>query len=165
MHTAWMSQIEFRALKTPECAQGTQLPAALVLGEASMTGRMEGSQLAPEISATWAARGAEASGTAALSRNAMRFTCQAPALEASGALFLRPPPLHAVKTVVTQARPRFSAADVEATHHAAQMVQELHFGSASLHVAVAREQFQARYETGDQRVPLLRRQRRRRWRR
>lgn len=75
-----------------------------------MTGRMEGSQLAPEISATWAARCAEASGTAALSRDAMRFTCQAPALEASGALFLRPPPLHAVKTVVTQARPAFPAA-------------------------------------------------------
>ena len=89
----------------PGHAQGTQLPAALVLGEARVTGRMEGSQLAPEITATWAARAAEASGTAALSRDAMRFTCQAPALEASGTLFLRPPPLHAMKSVVTQARP------------------------------------------------------------
>ncbi len=71
-----------------------------------MRGRMEGSHLAPDITASWAAPAAEASGTAALCRDAMRFTCQAPALEASGALFTRPPPLHAVKAVVTQARRR-----------------------------------------------------------
>ncbi|KAK9840821.1 hypothetical protein WJX81_007219 [Elliptochloris bilobata] len=91
------------AIITRYLPKGTQLPAALVLGEASVRGRMKGSQLAPEISATWAAPAAGASGTAALSREATRFTCQAPALEASGTLFLRPPPLHAMKDVVTQA--------------------------------------------------------------
>jgi hypothetical protein len=85
--------------------QGTPLPAATELGDSSVHGSMAGSFLAPDIHVRWEAPAASASGTADFSRDANRFTCRAPSLDVSGALFLRPAPFDAVKAVLTQACP------------------------------------------------------------
>ena len=85
--------------------QGTPLPPATELGDSSVHGSMAGSFLAPDLHVRWEAPAASASGTANFSRDANRFTCRAPSLDVSGALFLRPAPFDAVKAVLTQARP------------------------------------------------------------
>lgn len=72
------------------------------LGESSVRGTMAGSMLAPDLHMRWEAPAASASGSADFSREANRFTCRAPSLDVSGALFLRPPPFDAVKAVLTQ---------------------------------------------------------------
>jgi hypothetical protein len=72
------------------------------LGESSARGSMQGSFLAPDLSMTWEAPAASASGTAEFSRDASRFTCRAPSLDVSGTLFLRPPPFESMKAVITQ---------------------------------------------------------------
>lgn len=74
------------------------------LGDASVAGTMEGSFLAPDMHMAWEAPAAAASGSVDLSRDANSFTCRAPALDISGALLLKPAPIDAVKTVLTQVR-------------------------------------------------------------
>lgn len=83
--------------------QATPLPVATELGDSSVQGTMAGSFLAPDLHMRWEAPAVAASGTADFSRDANRFTCRAPSLDVSGALFLRPPPFDAVKAVLTQA--------------------------------------------------------------
>lgn len=93
----------FQYCKQGVCAQATPLPAATELGDSSVQGTMAGSFLAPDLHMRWEAPAVAASGTADFSRDANRFTCRAPSLDVSGALFLRPPPFDAVKAVLTQA--------------------------------------------------------------
>ncbi len=72
------------------------------LGVASLVGTMEGSFLAPDMHMTWEAPEAAASGSVDLSRDSNSFTCRAPAVDVSAALLLKPAPIDAVKTVLTQ---------------------------------------------------------------
>ncbi|CAL8466123.1 g5659 [Coccomyxa elongata] len=99
--------------------KATPLPAATELGDSSVQGTMAGSFLAPDLHMRWEAPAVAASGTADFSRDANRFTCRAPSLDVSGALFLRPPPFYAVKAVLTQAeatalaQPQLEGADID----------------------------------------------------
>lgn len=72
------------------------------LGNASLAGTMEGSFLAPDMHMSWEAPAAAASGSVDLSRDSNSFTCRAPAVDVSAALLLKPAPIDAVKTVLTQ---------------------------------------------------------------
>ena len=72
------------------------------LGVASLVGTMEGSFLAPDMHLTWEAPEAAASGSVDLSRDSNSITCRAPAVDVSAALLLKPAPIDAVKTVLTQ---------------------------------------------------------------
>ena len=72
------------------------------VGDASVAGTMEGSFLAPDMHLSWEAPAAAASGSVDLSRDANSFTCRAPALDISAALLLKPAPINALKTVLTQ---------------------------------------------------------------
>ena len=72
------------------------------VGDASVAGTMEGSFLAPDMHMSWEAPAAAASGSVDLSRDANSFTCRAPALDVSAALLLKPAPIDALKTVLTQ---------------------------------------------------------------
>ena len=74
------------------------------LGDASVAGTMEGSFLAPDMHLSWEAPEAAASGSMDLSRDSNSFTCRAPAVDVSAALLLKPAPIDAVKTVLTQVR-------------------------------------------------------------
>lgn len=67
-----------------------------------MAGTMEGSFLAPDMHMSWEAPEAAASGSVDLSRDSNSFTCRAPAVDVSAALLLKPAPIDAVKTVLTQ---------------------------------------------------------------
>lgn len=86
------------------CVKGAPLPPAMELGDSSVHGSMQGSFLAPDLHMRWEAPAASASGTAEFSRDANRFTCRAPALDVSGALFLRPAPFDAMKAAISQVR-------------------------------------------------------------
>jgi hypothetical protein len=72
------------------------------VGDTSVAGTMEGSFLAPDMHMSWEAPAAAASGSVDLSRDANSFTCRAPALDVSAALLLKPAPIDALKTVLTQ---------------------------------------------------------------
>ena len=72
------------------------------MGEGSVQGSLEGSLLAPEVSASWQLPQASASGTASIAREVTRVTCKAPALDVSAALHVVPPDFEAVKKAVTQ---------------------------------------------------------------
>ncbi len=74
------------------------------LGVASLAGTMEGSFLAPDMHLSWEAPEAAASGSVDLSRDSNSFTCRAPAVDVSASLLLKPAPIDAVKTVLTQVR-------------------------------------------------------------
>ena len=83
--------------------QGAPLPP-MELGDASLVGTMEGSFLAPDMHLSWEAPEAAASGSVDLSRDSNSFTCRAPAVDVSASLLLKPAPIDAVKTVLTQVR-------------------------------------------------------------
>jgi hypothetical protein len=77
------------------------------LGDASVRGSLAGSFLAPDMHVRWEAPAASASGTVDCSRDANCFTCAAPTLDVAGTLLLRPPPLEAIKSAVSQVLPLF----------------------------------------------------------
>ena len=82
------------------------------LGDASLAGTMEGSFLAPDMHMSWEAPAAAASGSVDLSRDSNSFTCRAPAVDVSAALLLKPAPIDAVKTVLTQvSQPEFCVSE------------------------------------------------------
>jgi hypothetical protein len=80
-----------------------QLPPSLQMGEGHVRGSMEGSLMAPKITATWQLPAASAAGTANLSRETTEVTCKAPAIDVSAALHVVPPSFDAIKKAVTQA--------------------------------------------------------------
>ena len=59
-------------------AQGTELPASMTLGPASLEASMQGTGMAPEIKALWQVPAAQATGSALLNIDSTKITCNAP---------------------------------------------------------------------------------------
>ena len=86
-------------------AQGTELPASMTLGPASLEASMQGTGMAPEIKALWQVPAAQATGSALLNIDSTKITCNAPSLDLSAIMHVRPPPMEALKNARTQVQP------------------------------------------------------------
>ncbi|KAK9862508.1 hypothetical protein WJX84_009406 [Apatococcus fuscideae] len=99
--------------------QGTELPASLTLGPASLEASMQGTGMAPEIKALWEVPAAQATGSALLNIDSTKITCMAPSLDLSAVMHVRPPPMEALKNARTQeevtalAQPIFEGCEVD----------------------------------------------------
>ena len=82
--------------------QGTELPASLTLGPASLEASMQGAGMTPEIQALWKVPAAQATGSALFKLDSTQVTCKAPALDLSAIMHVRPAPMEDIKKATTQ---------------------------------------------------------------